>query len=455
MKLKSTAWGVLTVAGTGQFLVLLESTVITVAIPSIGSALGDHGLLSWVLSVYLLAFGALLLPGGAWADRYGQRAIFLAGLAGFATTSALCALAPTIQLLVAARAGQGASAGVVAASALAVVLTRYTGERERAIAMTAWSTLGVIGAVVGSLAAGPLISWLGWPGVFWINVAAVLALLPCTVLVVPRSQSARPSHPIRATPAFASAAGAAIVLAGLSLAEARPLVGVAAAAAGAAAIALVVRQQLRTSRPLLPVSLLRLRKYRLAVASLFLANGIMIAAMYAYSQHLQDGFGLPASTASVAVLPMALASLVIAFTADAFITRLGESLVLRIGSVLLVAGTLTFLLVSITSLTWGWVLLGGVLLGAGLPACFVVLNRRAFSAVDAAESGAASGFTNTLTTLGGASLVALTALGTGLGGHSGSYLVLLTATLALGVATAAQVTTRHHAQKTIESSSAR
>lgn len=179
MYLKSSSkWATLTAAGSAQFLVLLESTVITVAIPDIGSHLGDDGWLPWVLSGYLLAFGGLLLPGGVWADRFGQRRIFFTGLTGFAISSVLCALAPSISLLVGARALQGAAAGVLAASALGVVLTRYEAERERAVAMTVWSTLGVIGAVVGSLAAGPVIAWLGWPGVFWINIAAVAVLFP-------------------------------------------------------------------------------------------------------------------------------------------------------------------------------------------------------------------------------------------------------------------------------------
>lgn len=164
MKLKSegfAAWTTLLVASAGQFLVLLESTIITIAIPPIGADLGDNGWLSWVLSSYLLAFGALLLPGGVCADHSGQRRIFLGGLIAFALTSICCALTPTIETLVVARTLQGATAGVLAASALSIVLTRYTETRERATALTVWSALGVIGAVVGTLIAGLLITWLG------------------------------------------------------------------------------------------------------------------------------------------------------------------------------------------------------------------------------------------------------------------------------------------------------
>lgn len=432
MNLKSSSRATLAVAGSAQFLVLLESTVVTVAIPGIGADLGASGWLSWVLSGYLLAFGGLLLPGGVWADRYGRRRTFLAGLIGFAAASVLCALAPTLELLVAARAMQGATAGVLAASALGVVLARYTAERDRAIAMTVWSTLGVIGAVVGSLAAGPVITWFGWPGVFWINVVAVAVLLPFAWRTVRAVDTTPVSSAPRVGAALVAAIGAAAVLAGLSIAETMLLPGVLVAAVGAILLLGVLRQQLTAGSPILPVRLFRLRGYRAAAAGLFFTNGLMIAAMYAYSQHLQDGLNLSAQAASLAVLPMALASLAVAFATDALIARLGENTVLRLGAGLLLAGAVEVLLVAVASPGWGWLVLGGVLLGAGLPACFVVLNRRAFGSVEASESGAASGFTNTVTTLGGATVVALTALGAGLGYQPGAYAVLLSAALVVG-----------------------
>ncbi len=434
MELKSSSkWATLTVAGSAQFLVLLESTVITVAIPDIGSHLGDDGWLPWVLSGYLLAFGGLLLPGGVWADRFGQRRIFFTGLTGFAISSVLCALAPSISLLVGARALQGAAAGVLAASALGVVLTRYEAERERAVAMTVWSTLGVIGAVVGSLAAGPVIAWLGWPGVFWINIAAVAVLFPFAWRSIQLTHQDKTGSAPPVTAALVAALGAATVLAGLSISEVRPIPGVIVAVVGVTIIVAVFRHQLTASRPILPVQLFRSPAYRVAAAGLFLANGLMVATMFAYSQHLQNGYLLTAQTASFAVLPMALASLVVAFTTDSLIARLGEQAVLRIGAGFLLGGSLSFLLVTTASVSWGYLVVAGILVGAGMPACFVVLNRRAFSSVPAALSGAASGFTNTVTTLGGATVVALTALGSVFAQQIGAYTVLAITAALIGV----------------------
>ncbi|MFT3862359.1 MFS transporter [Micropruina sp.] len=410
-------------AGAAQFLVLLESTIITVAIPPIGAAVGDGGWLAWVLSGYLLAFGALLLPGGVWADRYGQRRVFLAGLSAFAVTSVLCAVSPTIEILVAARALQGASAGVLAASALGVVLTRYVEARERAIALTVWSALGVIGAVVGSLIAGPLIVWLGWPGVFWVNVIAVAVLVPFALKLIQAPATKTAAQGV--WPAFVAATGTAAILAGLSVAERAVVPGVVVTLLGAAAVIGVVVVQGRARSSILPVRLFRLPSYRIAASGLFLGNGLMIATMFAYSQHLQDHYSVSASTASFAVLPMALAALVVAFLADPLIARITETVTFRLAALSLIIGSAVLLGVSLMNAPWGWLIAGGVLIGAGLPACFVILNRRAFAQVDAGEAGTASGFTNMLTTVGGAVTVAITALSASLFGQAGAYGVLL------------------------------
>lgn len=430
MNLKSSGlapWTTLLVAGAAQFLVLLESTIITVAIPPIGQVLGDGGWLAWVLSGYLLAFGALLLPGGVWADRAGQRRVFLAGLVVFAITSVLCAFAPNIETLVGARALQGASAGVLAASALGVVLTRYVEARERAIALTVWSALGVIGAVVGSLIAGPLIVWLGWPGVFWVNVIAVAVLVPFALRTI--QTHAVPAASQRVWPAVVAAAGTAAILAGLSIAERTAPSGVAVTVVGIVLVAGTVLMQSRSVSPILPVRLFRLPSYRIAVTGLFLGNGLMIAAMFAYSRHLQDHYELSATTASFAVLPMALAALIVAFIADLLISRLTETVMFRLAAAALVVGAGVLLVVSLSDVAWGWLIAGGVLIGAGLPACFVILNRKAFTQVNVTEAGIASGFTNMLTTIGGAVTVAIAALTANLFGQAGAYTVLLISAL--------------------------
>ena|GEM_PF-2215177 len=501
MNLKSTfftVWKVLFVAGAAQFLVLLESTIITVAVSPIAADLGNRGWLAWVISGYLLAFGALLQPGGVWADRHGQRPVFLGSLLAFGVTSVLCALAPNIELLVTARVVQGGAAGALAASALGSVLIEYDDARRRAIALTAWSALGVVGAVVGSLIAGPLFSSLGWPGAFWVNVAAVAALVPSSWRIIrsqtspfpavqsstapaadpsptatssipsttpspapsptdpsptpPTASSPTDTHPIPSTvssptapspmpsttpsptttshspkvwPVFASALGAAAILAGLSVAESKAISGIAIAGIGACLAIITITAQWRSTNPILPIRLFRFASYRIAAAGLFVGNGLMIATMFAYSRHIQGHYGLSPQAASLAVLPMALAALITAFTADMIISRLSLSGTFRLATSALVLGAGGMLLVSVSDAAWKWLIAGGVLIGAGLPLCFVILNRMAFEQVEAAAAGVASGFTNTLTTLGGAVTVSLTALTTSAFGNAGAYGMLL------------------------------
>ncbi len=501
MNLKSTffaAWKVLFAAGAAQFLVLLESTIITVAVSPIAADLGNRGWLAWVISGYLLAFGALLQPGGVWADRHGQRPVFLGSLLAFGVTSVLCALAPSIELLVTARVVQGGAAGALAASALGSVLIEYEDARRRAIALTAWSALGVVGAVAGAVIAGSRFSSLGWPGAFWVNVVAVAALVPPSWRIIrsqtspfpavqsstapaadpsptttapipstapspapspmdpsptpPTASSPTDTHPIPSTvssptapspmpsttpsptttshspkvwPVFASALGAAAILAGLSVAESKAISGIAIAGIGACLAIITITAQWRSTNPILPIRLFRFASYRIAAAGLFVGNGLMIATMFAYSRHIQGHYGLSPQAASLAVLPMALAALITAFTADMIISRLSLSGTFRLATSALVLGSGGMLLVSVSDAAWEWLIAGGVLIGAGLPLCFVILNRMAFEQVEAAAAGVASGFTNTLTTLGGAVTVSLTALTTSAFGNAGAYGMLL------------------------------
>lgn len=199
-------------------------------------------------------------------------------------------------------------------------------------------------------------------------------------------------------PAIVAALGTTAVLAGLSIAERTVIPGIIMMAAGAALIVSIIIAQSRSALPILPVRLFRLSSYRKAATGLFLSNGLMIATMFAYSHHLQDHYKVSTTTASFAALPMALAALITAFIAD-------------------------------------------LLIGTGLPACFITLNRRAYAHVNAEEAGTASGFTNMLTTLGGAVTVSLATFAMAAFGQPGAYSVLLLSTLVIAWLAASRSTT--------------
>lgn len=435
MQLKSSVnkWAVLCVAGIAQFLVLLESTIINVALPSIDQTLGDHGWLAWVLSGYLLAFGAFLLPGGVWADRVGKRKVFLLAASGFAISSALCAGATRIELLVAARLLQGATAGILAASALAVVLSHYVQLKDRTIAITVWSALGVVGSVIGTLIAGVLIESFGWTSIFWINVLAVAMLFPFAWKLIHSPAGTTASAPL--WPAFSLAIGTAMILIGVAIIEKHMPLGASAILCGIVVIVVTVRNQLLTTRTasILPLTLFQLASYRIAATSLFLINGLMISLMFLLSYQLQQIYLVPVKTASFAVLPLALSALIAAFLAELIIAKLTRRTTYHLAGGLLILGTALSAIATLFDAPWQLLMVTGTFIGMGIPLCFVVSNQLAYTQVPADKEGAAAGFTNMLTTLGGAVTVTFAALTLQYTNLIGAYLLLLTSAIVVAV----------------------
>src|SRR5215475_5744469 len=184
------SWALLILLCAAQFMVILDATIVNVALPSIARSLSvGAGGLQWIVAAYVLASGGLVLLGGRAADLAGRRRIFLAGLTLFTVASLASGLAPTAGALIAARAGQGAGAALLTPAALSIITTAYAGA-QRATALATWGAIGGAGAAAGVLAGGMLTTWLGWRSVFLVNVPVGLAAGLLSVHVVPRSGSA-------------------------------------------------------------------------------------------------------------------------------------------------------------------------------------------------------------------------------------------------------------------------
>src|SRR5215467_16004503 len=169
------SWSLLILLCVAQFMVILDATVVNVALPSIARSLHlASGSLQWVVTAYVLASGGLMLLGGRAADLAGRRRVFLAGLAVFTAASLASGLAPAAAALVVARAGQGVGAAMLTPAALSIITTTYAGAR-RAAALGVWGAIAGAGAAVGVLAGGMLTTWLGWRSVFLVNVPVGLA----------------------------------------------------------------------------------------------------------------------------------------------------------------------------------------------------------------------------------------------------------------------------------------
>src|ERR671917_1803025 len=173
-------WSILFLLGAAQFMVILDITVVNVALPSIGAALGFASAdLQWVVTIYVLFTGGLLLLGGRLADRFDRRLVFLAGLSLFTAASLASGLAPSPGALVAARAAQGVGAALLTPAALSIVTTTYTGA-QRTKALSTWGAIGSAGAAVGVLLGGVLTTAMSWEWVFLVNVPVGLAAIALT-----------------------------------------------------------------------------------------------------------------------------------------------------------------------------------------------------------------------------------------------------------------------------------
>lgn len=399
-------WWALAVAGLAQLMVVLDSTIITIALPALQDELGmSDASRSWVITAYALAFGGLLLLGGRLSDVLGARRAFVLGLVGFALTSALAGGAPTWGLLLVARAGQGVSAALLAPAALAVISATFTAPRDRATAFGVYGALTGAGAVIGLLLGGFLTEWAGWRWCLLINVPIVAVALIGTSRVIPTME--RRGVRLDWAGALTSVAGmAAIVFALTEVATRGPgdLVVVATLGLGLVSMAAFVTVQSRSASPLLPLRILlnRLRGGALlAVAlpqlSLF---GLFLVLTYWFQQIL----GFSPMQAGFAFLPLALS---IGIGSTAIAGALSQRLAPR-----------NLIVPSLIVMAVGFVLLVGldpesgnvyltrfvpaeILIGLGLGCTITPAVESATSNVDSRDTGAASGAVNAVTQLGG------------------------------------------------------
>ncbi|MGN8244221.1 MFS transporter [Cellulomonas soli] len=398
-------WWALTVLALAQFLVVLDASIVNIALPSLGSALGlGTAALSWVITAYVLPFGGLLLLGGRLADRYGHRRLFLAGTLGFVVASALAGLAVTGEMLLGARALQGASAALLAPASLALVtqLFRTPGDRTRALGI--WGAVAGIGSAAGVLLGGVLTASLGWESVFFVNVpvgAVVLVALPMLVTrdtVVPTGRLDVPG-------AVTITGGLVAAVAGLTSVEqlgATHAVTVGLLAAAAVLVTAFVVVERRAAEPLVPFAVFRDRDLTAGNVVMLLVGAAMTALFFALSVFMQAVLGYDALAAGLSQLPLAGTLVVVAGLVPGVIAKVGVRTTL-IGSLLSLAGGLVWLAAVPTDAQLVADLLGpSLLLGVGLGGAFVATTQLALHGVPEAESGLAGGLVNTAQQIGGA-----------------------------------------------------
>jgi len=439
-------WSVLILLGVAEFMVILDATVVNVALPSIGRAMhfavGD---LPWVVTAYVLFSGGLVLLGGRTADVLGRRATFLAGLAVFTAASLASGLAPSSGALIAARAGQGLGAALLTPAALSIIVSVYSGA-QRAAALSAWGALGGGGAAAGVLAGGILTTWLGWRSVFLVNVPVGVAAGLLSLRLVPRS-GARPGARRQL-----DLPGALLVVAGLvtgvyALAgtaqhgwgPGRTLLLLALSAGLLAGFAVVERA---ARRPLLPPPTWRSRSLVTGALVMFGATGILVGTFFLNSLYLQDVAGASPLRAGLEFLPLVAVIGLGAHLTPHLLPRAGSRVLAAAGLLLMSGGALLLSGVSPHAGYLTGLLPGLLVIGAGTGLVFPAAAVTAMSDVPADRAGLASGLMTAAHEIGaalGVAVFAAVATAAAGGGFAAGYRhgFTVVAAVAAGLALAA------------------
>jgi EmrB/QacA subfamily drug resistance transporter len=438
-------WSLLVLLCLGQFMVIIDMTVVNVALPSIGRSLGFGSVadLQWVVTAYVLLSGGLVLLGGRAADLLGRRRMLLWGLLLFTAASLASGLAPSPAVLVASRAVQGVGAALLTPAALAIITTTYTGA-QRTTGLAVWGAIGAAGAAAGLLLGGALTTWLGWQWVFFINVpvGAVVALLGARLVPGDPARTERPGR--------LDLGGAALLVGGLVLLVyavegaatsgwGSPRTLAALVSSGALLAGFVILERV-VAHPLVPPSVWRVRSLVSGVVAMLGATGAMSGVFFLSSLELQRVLGASPLQAGLAFLPLMVAVAAASQLGSRLLPHLGTRSVLVAGLAAAAGGALLLSRAPLHPAYVADLLPGFLVLGIGLGLAFVAISVTTMADVEGDRAGLASGLMMTGHEVGGALGVAvLSAVATAVAASSGfaaGYQAGLVAAALLGGAVA-------------------
>ncbi|HLM31869.1 MAG TPA: MFS transporter [Solirubrobacterales bacterium] len=399
-------WIALALLCVAQFVVVLDASIVNVALPTIGESLSfSQDNLSWVVNAYVLTFGGFLLLGGRMADLLGRRRVFMGGLVLFALASLAGGLAESDAALIAARAVQGLGAAILSPAALSIITTTFSDGAERNKALGAWGAVAGSGGAAGVLLGGILTEYAGWEWVLWVNVpiGIIAALLAPRLIAESRSDSETRSFD--AAGAVSITAALAILVyalveapdAGWGSAQTIGLLAGAVVLAGA-----FVAIERRAKAPLVPFSIFRLRTLTGANVVGILTGASLFSMFFFISLYMQNVLGYSAIKAGLSYLPLAGSIIIAAGIASQLVTKIGFKPVLAAGMALIAAGLVWFGQISADGSFVGDILGPSLLAAVGLGFAFVPQTIAAVSGVGDREAGLASGLINTSQQIGGA-----------------------------------------------------
>ena len=399
-------WKALSLLALADFVVILDATIVNIALPSVGRALhASNSSLSWVISAYVLAFGGLLLLGGRLADLFGRRRMFIAGLAVFGAASLAGGLSSSIGELITFRALQGVGAAMLAPAARALVTALFKDGPERAKALGLWAAVAGSGTVVGLVLGGVLTSGLSWRWVLFVNVPVIVFAAVMAPRLIDESRAHSTDRSIDVPGAILISGG---VLAALYAVIKAPGAGwgstqtIGLLATAAALTATFIRVESRSRSPLVPLRMFRLRDVRGANIAMVLMAAAMVGMFFTLTLYQQQVQHYTALKAGLAQVPLGLILIALAGAAGPIVDRIGVKATLLTGLSMFAGGIAWLSQITARGSYLADVLGPTLIIGAGLGLAFVALTVASATGVHEDHHGTAGGLINMTQQLGGA-----------------------------------------------------
>jgi EmrB/QacA subfamily drug resistance transporter len=399
-------WWVLAVVALAQLVVVLDATIVNIALPTAQADLGfGNDARQWIVTAYALAFGSLLLLGGRLADLLGRKPLFLVGLTGFAVASAVGGAAEGFGMLVAARAAQGVFGALLAPAALSLLTVTFAEGRERGRAFAIFGAISGAGGAVGLILGGALTEYLSWRWCLYVNVPIAVAAIIGALVVLPRREPRAAGAPGLDVPGtLLSVAGLVSLVYGLGTAETDGWTSgttLGFVGAGLVLLAAFVVVELRVAHPLLPMRVVTDRTR----GGAFLAIGLVGAGLFGVflflTYFMSTVLGFEPLPTGLAFLPMILSLMVSAQVAPTVVGRAGVKVPVALGFAVAAAGLLLFTRLGVGSSYWTGVVPGLVVVGLGIGFVMAPAFSAATLGVRAEDAGVASAAVNTFQQIGG------------------------------------------------------
>jgi len=406
MTARTNPWLVLVLVCLAQFMVVLDATIVNVALPSIQQDLAiAEADLQWIVNAYTLLFGGFLLLGGRAGDLLGRKRLFLAGVVLFTGASLACGLAQSSEVLIVARGLQGLGAAFIAPAALSILTTTFAEGAERAKAMAVWAGIATGGAAVGLLLGGVLTEFLSWPWIFFVNVPVGIGAFVASLRLVPESRAETADRIFDVPGALTVTAGLIALVYGIVKVQESGWTSASTIGFGVAAVVLLtafVLIELRQRAPLVRLGVFRIRTLRAANVSMLLVASGLFAMFFFNTLYVQRVLGFSPLEAGLAFLPVTVGIGIGAGASQQLVKHIGIRATAIGGMTIATVGMLILLTTSADGSYLADVLPGLIPISIGMGLTFVPVTLLATSGIEGEDAGLASGLFNTSQQVGGA-----------------------------------------------------